>query len=137
MPRTVVLAILIAAVSAAAGCAGQTTESPEQVAAPSSQPANVFEAAGVDVKNSAYEIVDSVSSDAIIVTLKEPITDRKADAFAALLADLGFNVDVFLAKASNTRAIDGMQTAVGDHANATWTYHPDDGLLVIFERVTS
>ena len=36
-------------------------------------------------------------------------------------------------KMSSTRALDGMQTQSGSDFTATWTYHPDKGLRVIYE----
>jgi len=31
------------------------------------------------------------------------------------------------------RALDGTQRAAGHNVNATWTYHPDNGLQIVFE----
>ena len=39
-----------------------------------------------------------------------------------------------LAKITNTRAIDGTQTDENDKIKLTWTYHPDNGLSIIFEK---
>lgn len=36
-----------------------------------------------------------------------------------------------IAKMSNTRALDGMQSDQDEHFEYTWTYHPDAGLDVI------
>lgn len=33
-----------------------------------------------------------------------------------------------------TRAIDGAQTDENEHFKVTWTYHPDEGLNVIYEK---
>ena len=32
-----------------------------------------------------------------------------------------------------TRALDGTQRAEGKNVNVSWTYHPDDGLQIVFE----
>jgi hypothetical protein len=37
---------------------------------------------------------------------------------------------------SNTRALDGTLSATGEHVNATWTYHPDDGLQMSSKPTT-
>jgi hypothetical protein len=39
-----------------------------------------------------------------------------------------------VAKMGSTRALDGMQTANWSDYEATWTYHPDDGLDVILTQ---
>ena len=39
-----------------------------------------------------------------------------------------------LAKITKTRAIDGTQTDENDKIKLTWTYHPDNGLSIIFEK---
>lgn len=38
-------------------------------------------------------------------------------------------------KIGQTRALDGTQTAQWNEFEATWTYHPDDGLNLLVERV--
>jgi hypothetical protein len=42
--------------------------------------------------------------------------------------------DSVVNRMSNTRALDGMQEATWGNFNATWTYHPDDGLDIIIEQ---
>lgn len=37
-------------------------------------------------------------------------------------------------KMSMTRAIDGVQTDENDLVKVTWTYHPDSGITVIYEK---
>lgn len=37
-------------------------------------------------------------------------------------------------KISNTRAIDGIQTDESEDLKLTWSYHPDEGLSIIFEK---
>lgn len=48
------------------------------------------------------------------------------------LEELGFSPAVS-SRTARTRALDGTQRAQGDNVNATWTYHPDSGLQVVFE----
>lgn len=50
-----------------------------------------------------------------------------------LLDKLGFSSAV-LGRMEQTRALDSTQEAEGDGVNVTWTYHPDDGLRLVFER---
>ena len=49
------------------------------------------------------------------------------------LSELGFSRAVS-ERMGRTRALDGTQSASGTKVNATWTYHPDNGLQVVFER---
>jgi hypothetical protein len=49
-----------------------------------------------------------------------------------LLDELGFSSAV-LGRMERTRALDGTQDAEGRNVNVTWTYHPDDGLNLVFE----
>jgi hypothetical protein len=41
-----------------------------------------------------------------------------------------------IARMGQTRALDGMQSAHWDSFDASWTYHPDDGLDVILTEVS-
>ena len=41
--------------------------------------------------------------------------------------------DYIVQKVDHTRALDGMQSDTWDGYTATWTYHPDNGLLLIIE----
>lgn len=49
-----------------------------------------------------------------------------------------YNVDYYnlpdsvITKMGKTRALDGVQTAKGDGVEISWTYHPDDGLEIIY-----
>ncbi len=47
--------------------------------------------------------------------------------------ELGFS-DALFEKMKMTRAIDGAQTDENEHFKVTWTYHPDEGLNVIYEK---
>lgn len=62
----------------------------------------------------------------------EPITPQRRHAFSELLRDLGFS-DGVVARMEGTRALDGTQEAEGTHATVSWTYHPDNGLRMVFE----
>lgn len=50
-----------------------------------------------------------------------------------LLEDLDFSPAV-IDRIGKTRALDGTQSADAPHVTATWTYHPDHGLSIVFER---
>lgn len=54
------------------------------------------------------------------------------EALTRLLDDLGFSTAV-RERMARTRALDGTQQADGRNVNVTWTYHPDDGLQMVFE----
>lgn len=47
-------------------------------------------------------------------------------------SELGFS-DVINEKMGETRSVDGVQTMENDKVKVSWTYHPDDGLEVIYE----
>jgi hypothetical protein len=50
----------------------------------------------------------------------------------SMLSELGFSSAVF-DRMQATRALDGTLTAQGKNCNVSWTYHPDDGLNMVFE----
>ena len=62
----------------------------------------------------------------------DPITAQRRREFGRLLSDLGFT-DGVVARMEGTRALDGTQSAEGRHARVTWTFHPDNGLRMVFE----
>jgi hypothetical protein len=49
-----------------------------------------------------------------------------------MLDELGFSSAV-IERMEQTRALDGTLTAEGHNCNVSWTYHPDDGLSMVFE----
>jgi hypothetical protein len=51
------------------------------------------------------------------------------DSFARYQA----TVAAVLQRISKTRALDGTQRAEGRNVNVSWTYHPDNGLGMVFE----
>lgn len=55
------------------------------------------------------------------------------DDLACVLGNLHVS-DAVIAKMDGTRALDGMQTGSWDDIDASWTYHPDDGLDVILTQ---
>lgn len=50
-----------------------------------------------------------------------------------ILGELGFE-DAVRRRMVETRALDGRQTAENDNFRASWTFHPDDGLQILFEN---
>ena len=65
--------------------------------------------------------------------LDDEIDMDAADAIEEVNEELGFSDSVYQ-RMLETRALDGRQTAESDHYTASWTYHPDDGLEVMYER---
>lgn len=59
---------------------------------------------------------------------------KAADAIRDINESLGLP-DVLYDKMGETRAIDGRQTAAYKNISVSWTYHPDDGLEIIYERI--
>jgi hypothetical protein len=93
-----------------------------------------FEAAALHFNSAAPVATETCCEDALTLTLGQGGDVSTADALAltAVLAELGFSASV-VDRMDSTRALDGTQTAEGDLAVAFWTYHPDNGLHVIFE----
>ena len=65
--------------------------------------------------------------DSVEITITDSNVIVGTDSLDKLLDDLGFSSAVS-ERMGRTRALDGTQRASSDKANATWTYHPDDGL---------
>ena len=76
------------------------------------------------------DISGTSSAVEITITSSRLLTDMPA--LSGYLADLGFS-DAVLDRMTRTRALDGTLSAQGRHCNVTWTYHPDDGLQLVFE----
>jgi hypothetical protein len=76
---------------------------------------------------SVYGDADSVS-----ITITDSNVSKAAPALSGMPTDLGFSSAV-LDRMGNTRALDGTREAQGHNCNVTWTYHPDDGLQMVFE----
>lgn len=74
---------------------------------------------------------DSASVSVVIFDSGMP---RAAAGLRSMLGELGFSSAV-LDRMGNTRALDGTREAQGKNCNVTWTYHPDDGLQMVFEVV--
>lgn len=66
----------------------------------------------------------------IIVPSSALVLDE--DDVQGVLEDLGFSAAVW-PRMQETRALDGTLSATGQGCNVTWTYHPDDGLSMVFE----
>lgn len=88
-----------------------------------------------EVVEEAFDDTDAVvsgdeeSADVTILGFASPETFIALDT---VLDDLGFS-SATRSRISNTRSLDGTLDADGDHVNVTWTYHPDNGLQMVFE----
>ena len=69
----------------------------------------------------------------MVLRIEDGDGDAAFRALGLMLRDLGFS-DGTIDRMAMTRALDGLQSAEGDKVGVTWTYHPDDGLNMIFER---
>lgn len=76
----------------------------------------------------------SGDADSVGLTLTGYTVTRGGPALSKMLDELGFSSAV-LDRMNNTRALDGTREAQGHNCNVTWTYHPDDGLQMVFEAV--
>lgn len=64
--------------------------------------------------------------------LDDKIDMEAAEAIEAANTELGFSESVYQ-RMLETRALDGRQTAEASGYTVSWTYHPDDGLEVMYE----
>lgn len=89
---------------------------------------------GLDLRHLST-VVDAHDADTLILNFKYRPQLLGSPAFHGLLDQLGINATATVARLCNTRALDGTQSTEGTGARAYWTYHPDEGLKVIFERM--
>jgi len=62
----------------------------------------------------------------------EDILCNRSNAVNSILEELGFGQNV-RQRMNSTRALDGRQFAENENFQVSWTFHPDDGLQVLFE----
>ena len=62
----------------------------------------------------------------------EDILCSRSNAVNSILEELGFGQNV-RQRMNTTRALDGRQDAENENFRVSWTFHPDDGLQVLFE----
>lgn len=105
----------------------------------------IVEAAGPDLVaiynkfcNSSYS---EIASDGSYLTI-DTNPDDKSDYIEAeaILAIIEVNEELGLPESVNnkmdsTRALDGMQTYEGDGIEVSWTYHPDNGLEIMYSLI--
>jgi len=86
------------------------------------------------VANKYFKGVASVSGDpdSVSITIQTYEVITAAMPLKRMLTELGFSSAV-IDRMDKTRALDGTQNADGKNCNVTWTYHPDDGLQMVFE----
>lgn len=86
------------------------------------------------VADKNFKTVASVSGDAdsVSITIQKYQVITAAVPLNRMLTELGFSSAV-IDRMDRTRALDGTQEADGKNCNVTWTYHPDDGLQMVFE----
>lgn len=78
-------------------------------------------------------MTDRVTPESLSLTLSDSDFRFYRGQLRELLDALGFNAPATMERMGNTRAIDGTLEAEGDDVVASWTYHPDDGLRIVFE----
>ena len=86
------------------------------------------------VANKYFKSVASVNgtADSVSITIQTYEVITAALPLKRMLTELGFSSAV-IDRMDKTRALDGTQEADGKNCNVTWTYHPDDGLQMVFE----
>lgn len=85
-------------------------------------------------RNLGSAAVVSGDADSVSVVIFESGVSKAAPGLRNMLDELGFSSAV-LDRMGNTRALDGTREAQGKNCNVTWTFHPDDGLQMVFEAV--
>ena len=72
--------------------------------------------------------------DSTLVSLLAPRAQENAlEAIKYANEELGFNGSIY-SQMMNTTALMGRQSAENDKYRVSWTYHPDDGLEVTYEK---
>ena len=72
--------------------------------------------------------------DAAVVAMLHPTAQSKAlEAIKYANEELGFNGSVY-SRMLDTTALMGRQSVENDKYRVSWTYHPDDGLEVTYEK---
>lgn len=83
----------------------------------------------IDTYPDEYENMDDA-----VVNILLPDTQTKAlEAIKYANEELGFNGSVY-SKMMKTTALMGRQSEENDKYKVSWTYHPDDGLEVTYEK---
>jgi hypothetical protein len=125
--------IVVAVVFAAAISFGGSTAITGSASANS---AAVTEYTVPDLRAAALVYFDSAvvhgDADSISLTITEYASTGTWESLVSYLGDLGFSSATY-DRMMRTRALDGTLAADGHNCNVTWTYHPDDGLQMIFE----
>jgi hypothetical protein len=104
-------------------------------AAQAAEDAMLPDLAAVAAKHfNAYDFTGD--ADYLEITIMDGEVSEKAGGLVGMLDELGFSSAV-VERMSKTRALDGTQTAEGHNCNVSWTYHPDDGLQMVFESVAN
>lgn len=90
-----------------------------------------------DISSKSYCTISSDGSSMTIDTNPHDIDDYSdSDAVNAIKSantKLGFS-DSLYSKMGKTRALDGTQTDSNDRVKVSWTFHPDNGLEVLYEK---
>lgn len=86
--------------------------------------------AGMVTGSGDYFMLDTLPDDVFML----PDTEENAlEAIKYANEELGFNGSVY-SQMMNTTALMGRQSAENDKYRVSWTYHPDDGLEVTYEK---
>lgn len=85
-------------------------------------------------KHFAGVVPVSGDADSVSITITTYSLTQATPALRNMLDELGFSSAV-IDRMGRTRALDGTLEAEGRNCNVTWTYHPDNGLQMVFEAV--
>lgn len=98
------------------------------------QIAGIISGSGDYFKIDTYPESLFASMDSVMVDILAPSFEEDAlDAIQYANEALGFNSSVW-DKMMNTNALMGRQSAETDKYRVSWTYHPDEGLEVTYEK---
>lgn len=83
----------------------------------------------IDTYPDEYEYMNP----SVVALLKNDAQENALKAIRYANEELGFNGSVY-SQMMKTTALMGRQTAENDKYKVSWTYHPDDGLEVTYEK---
>ncbi|QUW18910.1 hypothetical protein [Agrococcus sp. Marseille-Q4369] len=132
--KTLRLAALSAAALLLAGCASASADEPESTPTPSASHVPFWQA--VDSCDghigSGFEVLDDGES-LVIDGAVGRAPGASTTAIFCVLDELDMS-QADQQRIQSTRALDGTMTAEWDGYEATWTYHPDDGLDMVLTQ---
>ena len=125
-------AALVAALLVLAGCASTTTTATADSEPDGTRIEQVVDLCGSEFSVAGVRVGDAGTS-LFIDGEGEESRGASIDMTVCILLGMGVP-DSVLTRMDHTRALDGMQEGVWEDWQASWTYHPNNGLDIIIEE---